>query len=76
MIFATSRCRMTLITKLSFVGGKRTDIIHARDENGWQAIHEAARGGYTDIVKYLVELGADVTAQTISAQASNIELTF
>lgn len=43
---------------------KDTDIIHSRDENGWQAIHEAARGGYVDIVKYLIDMGADMGAQT------------
>jgi hypothetical protein len=46
------------------LNGHRTDIINARDENGWQAIHEAARGGHIEIVKYLIDLGADVKATT------------
>jgi ankyrin repeat protein len=50
------------------LGGKHTDIIHARDENGWQAIHEAARGGFLEVVKYLVVLGADITATTDAMQ--------
>ena len=36
----------------------------AADENGWQAIHEAVRGGHTDVVRYLVEKGADLAAVT------------
>eukprot|EP01035_Chromulina_nebulosa_P020376 gene20376-26445_t len=47
---------------------KPTDLLHARDENGWQAIHEAARGGHSDIVKYLIELGADMNAETKSGE--------
>jgi hypothetical protein len=27
------------------------DIIHARDINGWQAHHEAVRGGYLDVLR-------------------------
>lgn len=49
---------------IKILGNKQTDIITARDENGWQAIHEAARGGHLDVLKYLIEKGADVTAKT------------
>ena len=38
--------------------------IHKRDENGWQAIHEAVRNGNIDIVKLLTSHGADLTAKT------------
>ena len=40
------------------------DLLHARDANDWQPIHEAARGGHVDVLKYLVELGADFSART------------
>lgn len=33
------------------LGNQDTDMLNARDENGWQAIHEAARSGSLDIVK-------------------------
>jgi prolyl 4-hydroxylase len=45
---------------------RKKDAIHARDENGWTPLHEGARSGHLDIVKYLVELGADVNATTSS----------
>lgn len=34
------------------------------DENGWQPIHESVRGGRIEVVKYLVDMGADLTAKT------------
>ena len=40
------------------------NIIHAQDANGWQPIHEASRGGHTDVVRFLHEHGADVNART------------
>lgn len=38
--------------------------LHRRDNNGWQPIHEAARGGYTEALQLLVEQGADVNSRT------------
>eukprot|EP00596_Hydrurales_sp_CCMP1899_P004049 CAMPEP_0119051006 /NCGR_PEP_ID=MMETSP1177-20130426/72760_1 /TAXON_ID=2985 /ORGANISM="Ochromonas sp, Strain CCMP1899" /LENGTH=474 /DNA_ID=CAMNT_0007030053 /DNA_START=344 /DNA_END=1768 /DNA_ORIENTATION=+ len=49
------------------IGGENNDnydILHARDINGWQAHHEAVRGGYLDVLRYLVDQGADLDAQT------------
>jgi prolyl 4-hydroxylase len=43
---------------------KDKSIIHAEDENGWKPIHEASRGGHTDVVKFLYKHGADVNART------------
>lgn len=40
------------------------DAHKALDDNGWQPIHEAARGGHTEAVKLLVERGADVNVRT------------
>ena len=39
-------------------------LINVRDENGWSALHEAIRTGATDIVKLLVDRGAEVNART------------
>lgn len=38
--------------------------LHEKDRNGWQPIHEAARGGHLDTVRFLVEQKADVNAVT------------
>lgn len=40
------------------------ELIHAKDSNGWQPIHEGARAGHLEVVKFLVENGADVNAMT------------
>lgn len=40
--------------------------LHLADHNGWQAIHEAVRAGHTEVVKYLVQMGADIGALTES----------
>eukprot|EP01039_Chlorochromonas_danica_P005605 gene5605-6172_t len=40
---------------------KNKELLHKEDENGWQAIHEAIRGAHTEIVKYLVEHGAQLS---------------
>jgi len=43
---------------------RKKDLVHARDVNGWQPLHEGARGGHLEVVRYLVENGADVNATT------------
>lgn len=50
---------------LAKVAKKDRKALKKADQNGWQPIHEAARGGHTDAVKYLVEKhGVDVNART------------
>lgn len=39
-------------------------LIHQKDANGWQPIHEAARGGHKEIVELLVKHGANVNERT------------
>ncbi len=43
---------------------QNSDILHAKDENQWQAIHEAARGGHLETLKFLIDKGADIGAVT------------
>jgi ankyrin repeat protein len=35
-----------------------------QDVNGWRPIHEAARSGEIEVLKFLVEHGADVNERT------------
>lgn len=46
------------------LGKNDRDLLHVKDENEWQAIHEAARAGHLDALRYLIDMGADVAAQT------------
>lgn len=43
---------------------KKKDSVHEKDANGWTALHESARGGHIDVVKYLIDQGADANATT------------
>jgi len=43
-------------------------LINSVDEHNWEAIHEAARGGHLEAVKYLVVMGADIGAKTIKGE--------
>lgn len=43
---------------------KKKAIVNAKDENGWTPLHEGARSGHLEVVKLLVENGADVNAKT------------
>ena len=48
----------------SVSGSDNYDMLHARDANDWQAIHEAASAGHLEVLKYLVDKGSDVGAMT------------
>jgi prolyl 4-hydroxylase len=39
-------------------------MVHEPDGNGWLPIHEAARSGNVEIIKILLDHGADINART------------
>jgi len=49
---------------LTEVVNKIGNLVNAKDANGWTPLHEGARGGFEDIVKVLVEKGADINEKT------------
>jgi hypothetical protein len=46
--------------------GRKKDSVNAKDKNGWTPLHEGARGGHLEVVKYLIDSGADINATTSS----------
>jgi len=52
------------LAKLKALAKDDKDILFSVDENGWQPLHEAVRGGHTYVVEYLLKEGADVNART------------
>lgn len=49
---------------LQKVLSKEKDLVHKKDNNGWTPLHEGARMGNMDVVKILIDNGADVNALT------------
>ena len=41
-------------------------MLHSSDANGWQPLHEGVRSGSLEVVKYLVDMGADLGAKTLN----------
>mmetsp|Transcript_3734 Transcript_3734/g.7143 ORF Transcript_3734/g.7143 Transcript_3734/m.7143 type:complete len:550 (+) Transcript_3734:102-1751(+) len=52
------------LSKLKELAEQDPEILFKADVNGWQPIHEAARAGNTDVIKYLVEMGVDLNVRT------------
>jgi len=44
--------------------------VNAKDENGWTPLHEASRRGHFELIKLLVENGAQVNATTKSGESA------
>lgn len=40
------------------------ELLHKSDANGWKPIHEAARGGHTKVLQYMIDKGANVNERT------------
>ena len=58
------------LKKMKEIAKTNSAVFHSRDSNGWQPIHEAARGGHTEIVQLLVEHGADYNTRTNNGQGA------
>ena len=43
-------------------------LLDAKDNNGWTPLHEGARGGHEDVVKLLVERGANINERTMEGR--------
>lgn len=52
------------IAALKKVAVENKELIYKADENGWYPIHEGARAGHEEVVKLLVEHGADYNVRT------------
>lgn len=47
-------------------------LVNVRDDEGWQPLHYAVEGDQLEMVKFLIERGADVNAETIEEEWSPI----
>jgi ankyrin repeat protein len=58
------------IDTLAEIAVKNERLLHQRDRNGWQPIHEAAHSGHEDVMALLVSNGVDYNARTHNGQGS------
>jgi ankyrin repeat protein len=56
--------RQNDLEKLSQAIKENADIINNKDEDGFTVLHLASDRGYLDIVKFLVDSGADLNIKT------------
>lgn len=52
------------VSRLKQLSKSNKDSLVHRDENGWEPIHEAVRGGHKEVVEFLVKNGADINSRT------------
>jgi hypothetical protein len=50
------------------------EVLNYPDENGWTALHEAARSLNLDVVKFMVENGADAHLKTAGDESTALDL--
>ena len=46
------------------IAGKNIALLKKKDNNGWNSLHEAVRGGHLEVVKFLIEKGLDKDERT------------
>jgi len=59
------------VDRLARIAMENDKLLHLQDRNGWQPIHEAARGGHTDALELLLAHGADINARTHHGKGSS-----
>lgn len=52
------------VDRLAEIALEDERLLHHKDHNGWQPIHEAARSGQKEAIEFLVKAGADINART------------
>ena len=58
------------VERLAQIADEDAKMLHHKDRNGWQPIHEAARAGHIDAMDFLIEKGADINARTHGGKGS------
>ena len=58
------------VERLAKIAAENDEFLVLQDRNGWQPIHEAARGGHMDAMDFLVAHGVDINARTHHGKGS------
>ena len=59
------------LDSLIAIAAKNPELLNKKDNNGWNALHEAVRGGHVDVVKYLIEKGSNKDERTHSGDGGS-----
>ena len=57
--------------RLEKLAAENERILHLKDKNGWQPIHEAALAGHIDVVEFLVGKGVGINALAHYGEGDN-----
>ena len=55
---------LDVLASADVIAAEDTRSLFAKDRNGWQPIHEAARGGHKEALEFLVSRGVPFNART------------
>jgi len=58
------------VEQLEKLAKEKRHLLHEKDVNGWQPIHEAARAGHKDVVEKLIGYGANMNERTNHGEGS------
>jgi hypothetical protein len=58
------------VDRLAEIAVENARLLHQKDRNGWQPIHEAARSGHEGVISLLVANGVDYNVRTHNGQGS------
>ena len=67
---STGTRRAGWLPTVQYLVGELGADVNARDENGYTALHHAAARGDVEVIRYLVEHGADVTVVSRKGQST------
>ena len=57
---------------LTAIGATDVGLLNIKDANGWTPLHEAARGGHLEAVKFLIEHGLDKVIKIQGTQNNHV----
>jgi ankyrin repeat protein len=57
---------------LTAIGATDIELLNIKDANGWTPLHEAARGGQLEAVKFLINIGLDKVKKRYREQNNHV----
>ena len=61
------------LAKIKQLAGKNAQTVNSKDQSGYTALHYACRKGNMEIIRYLVEAGANVNEKTRAGKVTPLQ---